>query len=335
MTMKKLLQVNDKGIYCEQAGIYIDPWTPVEYAVITHAHSDHARNGNKNYLCHLDTAPILRARLGDIRIHAVAFGEKVRINGVTFSLHPAGHILGSAQVRVTYKDEVWVVSGDYKLLDDGLSQPYESLTCHHFITESTFGLPIYQFESPFTSYDAIKNWWIKNQSEGVNTVLLCYALGKAQSILNQLREIPEHKILLHGAVANVNAAFAANGHHFPGRRMELDKASDTPRGALILAPPAALGTPWVRRLGTYRVAMCSGWMQLRGARRRRGVDKGFILSDHCDFKQLNKAITSSGAENIYVTHGYESQFTKWLHEEKGLNAQVMNTLYRDMEPDEI
>lgn len=334
--MKRLLQVNDRGIYCERAKTYIDPWEPVDHALITHAHSDHARWGNKKYLCHPDTALILKIRLGDnIQIQTLAFGEKIQINGVTFSFHPAGHILGSAQIRVAYKDEIWVVSGDYKLLNDGLSQPYEPVICHHFITESTFGLPIYQFETPFSNYDAIKRWWAENQSDQVNTVLLCYALGKAQSILNQLRDDPEGPIFLHGAVANVNEAFAANGYYFPGERMDAGKTVDAKQGALILAPPAALGTPWMRRFGAYRVAMCSGWMQLRGARRRRGVDKGFVLSDHCDFEQLNEAIALTKAENIYVTHGYESQFTRWLQEEKGLQAQVMNTLYHDLEIDEI
>ncbi|WP_353182500.1 ligase-associated DNA damage response exonuclease [Parapedobacter lycopersici] len=334
--MKRLLQVNDRGIYCERADVYIDPWQPVQRALITHAHSDHARWGNGQYLCHHDTAPILTLRLGaDIRIQRVSYGEPIQINGVTFSFHPAGHILGSAQIRVAYKGEIWLVTGDYKLLNDGLSQPYEPIVCHHLITESTFGLPVYSFKSPFAVYKEIKDWWRENQQEGVNTVLLCYALGKAQSILNQLREETDVPILLHGAVANVNGALAARGYHFPGQWMETEPMTKVPKGALILAPPSALGSPWMRRLGNYRVALCSGWMQLRGARRRRGVDKGFVLSDHCDFRQLNEAIDVTGAEHIYVTHGYESQFTRWVREERGLPAEIMNTLYEDMELEEL
>lgn len=334
--MKPLLCVNEKGIYCERAGIYIDPWQPVKQALITHAHSDHARWGNAQYLCHQDTMPILKLRLGAyIRVQSLTYGEQLVINGVTFSFHPAGHILGSAQIRAAYKGEVWVVTGDYKLLDDGLSQPYEPITCHHLITESTFGLPVYAFKSPFVVYNEIKDWWFGNQLDGVNTVLLCYALGKAQAILNQLQGVTDAPILLHGAVANVNDAFAANGYHFPGQRLNTDRAGKPANGALILAPPSALGSPWMRRLGAYRVAMCSGWMQLRGARRRRGVDKGFVLSDHCDFRQLNEAIDLTGAERIYVTHGYERQFTRWVQEEKGLYAEVMDTLYEDMELEEL
>lgn len=334
--MKPLLCVNERGIYCERADLYIDPWRPVKHALITHAHSDHARWGSEKYLCHPDTVPILRLRLGaDIQVQSLPYGEQLVIHGVKFSFHPAGHILGSAQIRVAYRDEIWVVIGDYKLLDDGLSQPYEPVSCHHMITESTFGLPVYTFRSPFAIYDEIKDWWLENRLQGVNTVLLCYALGKAQAILNHLHENADAPILLHGAVANVNQAFASVGYQFAGRRLDTEQADKPPDGALIIAPPSALGSPWMRRLGAYRVAMCSGWMQLRGARRRRGVDKGFVLSDHCDFRQLNEAIDLAGAEHVYVTHGYERQFTRWVQEERGIHAEVMNTLYEDIEREEL
>lgn len=269
--MRTLLRVNNRGIYCPQADVYIDPWQPVNRALITHAHSDHARHGSEKYLCHRDTAPILKLRLGgDTTVQQAAYGEQIRINGVTFSFHPAGHILGSAQIRTEYKGEVWVVSGDYKLLDDGLSQPYEPVACHHFITESTFGLPIYAFKSPFVVYREIKDWWLRNRLDGMNTLLLCYSLGKAQAVLNQFRDEPAVPIRLHGAIANVNEAFAIGGYDFPGERLTADRSDPLQAGTLILAPPSAWGTPWVRRLGPYRAAMCSGWMQLRGARRRRG-----------------------------------------------------------------
>lgn len=328
-----LLEVNDNGIYCRQADVYIDPWRPVRRAVISHGHADHMRWGNSYYLCHTDTVPALKTRIGvDTNFEALPYGKVKLINGVSFSFHPAGHILGSSQVRVEYKGEIWVFTGDYKIYNDGLSAEYEPVKCHHFISESTFGLPIYQFESPLKIFQDIKDWWHLNASGGHNTVVLCYSLGKAQSILNQFKD-SDGPIFTHGAVANLNAAYAENGYHFSGQRLTQDTDKASIKGALIIAPPSTLGTAWMRKFGSYKVAMCSGWMQLRGARRRRGVDKGFIFSDHCDFASLDKAVLATGAENIYITHGYESQYSKWLSERYGLNAHVMKTLYNDEELD--
>ena len=330
-----LLKVNSKGLYCAKADVYIDPWRPVKKALITHGHADHMRWGNQQYLCHTDTVPVLKVRLGaDVVYQSVGYNEPITINGVSFSFHPAGHILGSSQIRVEYKGEVWVVTGDYKLLPDGLSPEFESVRCHHFITESTFGLPIYQFESPLTIFDDISNWWQENREQQRATVICCYSLGKAQSILNYFKET-EERVFLHGAVANLNDAFRENGYHFIGSRIAADQKKEDFRQALIIAPPSALGTPWMRKFGDYRTAMCSGWMQLRGMRRRRGVDKGFVFSDHCDFNSLNAAVKMSEAENIYITHGYELQYAQWLREAYGLNAQIMKTLYNDTETEEL
>lgn len=326
-----MISFTDKGIYCKQGDFFIDPWKPVKRALITHAHSDHARPGNEYYLCQSFSIPILKLRLGaGINVEGCAYGETRRINGVEISFFPAGHIIGSAQIRLSYKGEVWVISGDYKMTDDGLSTPYEPVRCHHFVTESTFGLPVYNFDPVAKIYAGINCWWAENTAAGINTVLLGYALGKSQAIINAL-DTGIGEVYLHGAVANVNEAFAAIGYKFPGTRItpETDRKKITP--SLIIAPPSALGTPWLKKLSPYKTAMCSGWMALRGARRRYGVDRGFALSDHCDWNQLNSAIIATGAEHIYVTHGYETPFVRWIKEHHRLNACEVKTLFHDGE----
>ncbi len=324
-----MISFTDKGIYCEQGDFFIDPWKPVKRALITHAHSDHARFGNEYYLAHPDSIPILKLRLGEnINVEACAYNETRYINGVEISFFPAGHIIGSAQIRLSYKGEVWVISGDYKTAPDGISVPYEPVKCQHFITESTFGLPIYNFDPVAKIYADINNWWKANATEGFNTVLLGYALGKSQALLHAIDE-NIGPVYLHGAVANVNDALASIGYHFPGKRITAETDRKTIQNALIMAPPSALGTPWLKKLSPYKVAMCSGWMALRGPRRRYGVDRGFALSDHCDWTQLNNAIIETGAEHIYVTHGYETAFVKWIKEHHGLNGYEVKTLFHD------
>ncbi|MGV3762588.1 ligase-associated DNA damage response exonuclease [Parapedobacter sp.] len=315
-----MLQFTKRGIYCPRANIYIDPWLPVEKAVVTHAHSDHARGGMGRYLCHRHTAAILRLRLGTaIAVQELEYGEMVTVNGVRISLHPAGHIIGSAQVRLEYRGEVWVVSGDYKLAQDDISTPYEPVRCHTFVTESTFALPIYRFPDPAAVLSEVNHWWQQNAADGFNTVLLAYALGKSQVLLQHL-DLSTGPVFVHGAVANVNAVLGGIGYRFTGEWIPPGTDRVAARGAVIVAPPSAFGSPWLKKLVPYRIALCSGWMQLRGARRRRGVDRGFVLSDHADWDQLNQAVAATGADTVYVTHGYEGPFARWLREEKGLQA---------------
>ncbi len=323
-----MIAFDNKGIYCAQAGIYIDPWQPVDKAIITHAHSDHARIGMGSYLAHHLSVPVMKFRLGaDINIQGTGYGEIIEINGVKISLHPAGHIWGSAQVRLEYKGEVWLVSGDYKLQDDGISTPFEPVKCNSFITESTFGLPIYNFPAPQLVHDDINNWWRQNKEEGKNSVLLAYALGKAQRVINKL-DPAIGNIFTHGAVDNVNALYTATGATLPNtRRITHETDRKEIQGAMIIAPPSASNTSWLRKLEPYRLGVCSGWMQLRGTRRRQGADRGFVLSDHADWEQLNTAIKDTAAENVYVTHGYKALYAKWLKEEYHLNATEVETLY--------
>ncbi len=330
-----MIEFRPEGIYCPPADVYIDPWLPVARALITHAHSDHARTGHGKYLCHTLSEEVLRLRLGqDIAVQTLVYGESISLNGVRISFHPAGHIIGSAQIRLEYKGEVWVVSGDYKVFSDGVSTPFEPVKCHSFITESTFGLPVYDFV-PFSDiYHEMNQWWSFNTRDGFNSVFIGYSLGKAQNILRHL-DTSIGEIYLHGAVANINDALGRSGLPFPGKRVpELNVLKNT-IGAAIVAPMSALGSPWLRRFKPYRIAVCSGWMALRGARRRYGVDKGIVLSDHCDFKQLNQAILATGAENIYVTHGYQPQYSQWLREAYGLNAVEVKTLFEAQLNEEI
>jgi len=326
-----MLQFKEEGIYFPAADVYIDPWKPVPKAIITHGHSDHARPGMGSYLCHTFTREIIRHRLGaENNIQTLGYNEPISVNGATISFHPAGHIIGSAQVRLEYKGEIWVVTGDYKLNDDGVSTPYEPVRCHSFLTESTFGLPVYRFQPCDTVYRSMNHWCAANAKEGFNSVLIGYSLGKAQNILCNLN--PELGTpLLHGAVFNMNQALERSGFSIPGEYLTPETPRERVKNAIIVAPQSVIGSSWLRRLQPYRIAVCSGWMALRGPRRRLSVDKGFALSDHCDFEQLNTAIKATGAENVYVTHGYQAVYSKWLREVYGLNAVELITKFENSE----
>ncbi len=333
--MEKLLQFTDHGIYCAQADVYIDPWKPVSRALITHGHADHARWGHQHYLCHTLTAAIILKRISpDLTIQTVDYNEPILINGVRFTFHPAGHIIGSAQIRVEYKGEIWVASGDYKNEDDGISTPLEIIRCHTFITESTFGLPIYAWQPQANVFDAINNWWRSNIESERPSIIYGYSLGKAQRIIQHL----DHSIgpvYTHGAVENMNEVFREAGIVIkPTERIVQDTQVKIAHKGIIVAPPGAFNSTWTRKFKNAAHAACSGWMTLRGARRRKGVDRGFILSDHADWKGLNDTIDATGAENVITTHGYTNTFVQWLRQ-RGLNAQTENTAYTGESLDEV
>lgn len=322
--MADLLTFTPEGIYCPIGDFHIDPWHPVPRALITHGHADHARDGMGQYLATASAAPVMRHRLGDIALDTVAYGETVTHNGVTISFHPAGHVPGSAQIRVEHKGEVWVCSGDYKTVDDGLSEPFESVPCHAFITESTFGLPIFKWTEQTRLADQINTWWATNAAEGRHSILGCYALGKAQRLMRAV-DPAIGPILTHGAIENTNVILRGQGIALPETTLvtpDLDVKAN--RGALILAPPSAMASAWGKRFKPASTAFASGWMALRGVRRRRAADRGFILSDHADWDGLNSAITQTGAQRVFVTHGYTSVFAKWLADQ-GFDAQVVQT----------
>ncbi|GAB3460561.1 ligase-associated DNA damage response exonuclease [Massilia terrae] len=326
--MGDMVVVRKEGLYCVPGDFYIDPWRPVERAVITHAHGDHARYGSQRYLTAAPGVGVLRARMGeDAAIDGLAYGEKVVHNGVTVSLHPAGHVLGSSQVRMECGGEVWVASGDYKVEADKTCTPFEPVRCHSFITESTFGLPIYRWEPEQDIFDDINGWWRKNAEQGRCSVVFAYAFGKAQRILSGI-DPSIGPVVCHGAVEPLSRAYRAEGVPLPPTVMVTDIDKAALRRALVIAPPSAAGSTWMRRFGDYSDAFASGWMLLRGARRRRSVDRGFVLSDHADWPGLMTAIRATEAQRIIVTHGSIPVMVRWLCEQ-GLDAAGFETEYGD------
>jgi putative mRNA 3-end processing factor len=285
----------------------------------------------------VDGVGVLRARLGDdVPVQGVRYGELLSMGDVQVSLLPAGHVLGSAQVRVSHRGEVWVVSSDYKTAPDSTCEPFALVRCNTFITESTFGLPIYRWRHDREIFDEINNWWSTNRDTGKCSIIFGYALGKAQRILAGL-DPSIGPIYTHGAVERLTQQYRAAGVALP----ETSHAGSLPRGTkfggcLVLAPPSAQGTPWMRQFGTVSTAFASGWMRIRGTRRRKSVDKGFVLSDHADWDELNKVICDTGAERIIVTHGYTAEIVRWLSE-KGMQAESLATHFEgelaEMQPD--
>lgn len=326
--MTELLQNTDRGLYCPPGDFYIDPWQPVPRAVITHAHSDHARVGSASYMTAAPGLGVLRYRLGsDARIEALAYGESRDLNGVRVSLHPAGHILGSAQVRMEHRGRIAVVTGDYKTDTADLTcLSFEPLHCDLLVSECTFGLPIYRWQSQATVMDEIHAWWRSSQEQRRTCILFAYSLGKAQRILASL-DTAIGPILVHGAVHALLPAYAAAGVRLPTvEHAGLVSAKATRGRALVIAPPLAQGSPWIKKFGPVSTAIASGWMQVRGRRRRKAVDRGFALSDHTDWAGLNSTIDASGAEEVWLTHGSTGSMTRWLVE-RGVNARPIATQF--------
>lgn len=323
-----LLRVTDRGLWCEPADCYIDPWAPVDRAVVTHAHGDHLRWGCRHYLVAEPGLGVTRQRLGALadRAEGMPYGARRTINGVTISFHPAGHILGSAQVRVEHRGEVWVVSGDYKTEPDPTCAPWEPVRCHTFVTECTFGLPIYRWPAAAQVTAEINAWWAANAAAGRASLLYGYALGKAQRLLAGL-DPSIGPILTHGAVEAMTACYRDAGVALPPTTYAtVDRRDPSWSHALVLAPPSVDGSAWARRFGAASAAFASGWMQVRGARRRRGVDRGFVVSDHVDWPQLLAAIEATGATRVLPTHGFTGPVVRWLRE-RGFEAEALATRF--------
>ncbi|MEQ8548250.1 MAG: ligase-associated DNA damage response exonuclease [Cyclobacteriaceae bacterium] len=325
--MKDLCVFTENGIYCPAGDFFIDPHKPVEKAVITHAHADHARFGSKKYLSNTLNNHILRLRLGkDIDLSTMSYGEQKELNGVKISFHPAGHIWGSSQVRLEYKGEVWVIAGDYKVEDDGFSGVFEPVKCHTFITESTFALPVFDWKPQSEVIEDINNWWLKNQAENKVSILCAYSLGKAQRLIANI----DHsigKVFVHGAIHNVNEALLASGAVLPKTfYVESEMNKNQYSGQMVIAPSSAIGTSWVRKFKPFELATVSGWMQIRGIKQRRNAGHGFVLSDHADWKGLNEAIKSTQAERVIVNHGYTDIYSRWLAEQ-GYQSQTAESLF--------
>ena len=320
--MPKILEIKPEGIYCPAGGFYIDPRGKVNQAVITHAHSDHARSVHNSYLCSDSCLPLLKIRLGENqRMESIPFGKVIKIGAAKVSLHPAGHILGSAQVRVEVGGEVWVVSGDYKPQADQTCEAFELVHCDGFISECTFGLPVYRWIEEQKVHNQVNEWWQKNAKEGKPSLLFAYSLGKAQRILSGL-ESGIGPVFAHGAVHPFLEHYEKAGVQFPEvQKLERGQEIDLSR-SIIVAPPAVEDSTWTRKIKNSLRGFASGWMSIRGAKRRRNLDQGFVLSDHADWDGLIQVIQGTGAEEIFLTHGNGDALARYL-QEKGKNASIL------------
>jgi putative mRNA 3-end processing factor len=321
-----LVAITAAGLHCPPGGFHVDPWGPSELALVTHAHADHARPGAAQYVCAEACAPLLRQRLGpDAVVRGVRYGERLALGSTSVSLHPAGHVLGSAQVRIEEAGRVWVVSGDYKRAPDPTCAPFEPLRCDVFVTEATFALPIYRWDEPASVAAEIHAWWLSNPERP--SLLFAYSLGTSQRLLAELGFLTDRTVFTHGAVESFVRLYREAGVAM----LPTEPLPETPKqrdlaGALILAPPFARATPWLRRFATADTALASGWMRVRGPRRRQGYDRGFALSDHADWPALLQTIEETGARRIVLTHGYAEELARFLRE-NGVEAEALATSF--------
>ncbi len=328
-----LITVSPSGLYCERGGFHIDPWKPVEQALVTHAHGDHATQGSASYLCAEPGLPLMQRRVGapeelpTPQLTALPYGQPRQLGDVSVSFHPSGHVLGAAQLRIEADGEVWGVSGDYKRAADPTCAPFEPVPCQVFITEATFGLPVYRWDEPAQTVQEIFDWWESNRARNRASVLFCYALGKAQRLLAELSAFTHRPVYLHGAMAGLTELYRAAGvAMLPTLPVAETAKGKAFAGELVLAPPASRGTAWTQRFGDYGSGFASGWMRLRGTRRRQGYDRGFVFSDHADWPALLTTIEQTGAKRVLVTHGYTEPLARYLRE-GGLDAQAIQTRF--------
>ena len=318
------------GLYCPDGDFHVDPWGAVPRAVITHAHGDHARWGSASYLCSSSCAPLLRQRFGsDATIESLDYGQSLTLGSTRITFHPAGHILGSAQIRIEGSGGVWVVSGDYKRDADPTCTAFEVVRCDTFITESTFALPIYRWDPTATVIAEMLAWWDVNRERGLTSIVFCYTIGKAQRLLAELARVTDRTVLVHGMMRPMIDVYRAAGVTM----LPVQTLIERPRGAslageLVLAPPSARGTPWMRRLGDISDALTSGLIRVRGVRRQRAYDRGFVLSDHADWPGLLDTIRETGAGRVIATHGHAEALARFLREQ-GIESGVMRTAWED------
>ena len=314
-----------RGLYCPQGDFHIDPCQPVQTAVVTHGHGDHLRRGNARYILARPGIDIARLRLGG-RPDVVApeYGARLRLGATTISLHPAGHILGSAQVRIEYGGQVWVVSGDYKRQADPTCASLEPLECDVFVSEATFARPIYRWPPTSAVVAEIIAWWRDNRDRGVTSVLYCYALGKAQRLLAELAELTSDPVLVHASMTGLIDIYRRASVRMAATLPATTRNRRDSPGALVLAPPSAVDSPWARRLGAHSSGFCSGWMRLKGELGRRGYDRGFIISDHADWPALVATCLETKARRILLMHGKAAALCRHLSE-RDVEARTLAT----------
>lgn len=325
-----MLVATPEGPFCARGGFHVDPAVPVERAVLTHLHADHARPGVRVAHLHRAAEGIARRRLPGTELVLHDYGEPFRLGDVELSLHPAGHVLGSAQLRMT-ADETWVVTGDFKRDADPTCTPFELIRCDVLVTEATFGLPVYCWPAADAELDRLVAWWEQNTAAGRATLVYAYAFGKAQRLLAELArrsDRVERDVLVHGAVAALCDDYRSAGIPLPDVKLVRDEPKRASwAGRLVLAPPSVRRSPWVRRFGDHETAFVSGWMRVRGARRGRGVDRGFVLSDHADWSALIRTVRESGARRVLATHGFAGSLARHLRETYAIDADVLPTAW--------
>jgi putative mRNA 3-end processing factor len=314
LSVEPLLAEKREGLQCAAGGFSLDPREPVPFAVVTHAHADHAVPGCGRYLCAAPSLPLLRHRLGaDAPIEAAAYGEPREIGPVRLSFHPAGHVLGSAQVRIEQEGSVWVATGDYKREADPTCAPFEPVRCDVLVTEASYALPVFRWDDPRDVLGDIFSWWQGNPRRA--SLLFCYVLGKAQRILAGLAELTDRAVYVHGALEPITRIYRDAGiRMLPTLPVAETRKGRSFAGELVLAPITARGSTWMRRFGDSESAFASGSMRIRGQRRRRSFDRGFALSDHADWPGLLRTIEESGAKRVLATHGYREALVRYLTE---------------------
>ncbi|MGB8401181.1 ligase-associated DNA damage response exonuclease [Bradyrhizobium sp.] len=301
------------GLCCRAGGFHIDPVRPVERAVITHGHSDHARPGHGAVLATQETLDLMRLRYGDKfagRTQAVGYGDAIRLGDVTVKFHPAGHVLGSAQIEVSCRDTRIVASGDYKDVADPTCAPFEVVACDVFITEATFGLPVFRHGN---AADEIGKLLASVTLFPERAHLVgAYSLGKAQRVIALIRAAGyDAPIYLHGAMEKITHYYESRGVALGDLRPVKGMKKADLAGTITLAPPSATSDIWTRRFPDPVTAFASGWMRVRARARQRGVELPLVISDHADWDGLTATIAATGAGEVWVTHGQEDALVHW------------------------
>lgn len=330
--MSKLIEFNQKGIYCTVGDFYIDPNVKVETAVITHAHSDHARRGSLKYISHKYTKPLIESRINAKNVIPYDYGEEFEINGVKVSLFPSGHVIGGAQVKIEHDGEVVVITSDFKTEDDGISGKFIPIKCDTLVMESTFAQPIYKWDPQEMVYSDMNEWWKTNKVLGRASVIFCYSLGKAQRILANID--PEiGPIVVDDSIDNMNQIIRDMGLKLPITQDIRSLSINEKKEALILTSSYSLKNGWLNQAKPYALAEASGWMKID--RFRRGyIDRGFVLSDHADWDSLNQVVKDTEAKEVYVMHGFTKQFAAWLNK-NGIKAQEAYSTDKIKNPDQL
>jgi putative mRNA 3-end processing factor len=329
-TVAAMLTETPAGLYCAEGDFHVDPWGPVPRALLTHAHGDHARAGSAAYLCTEGTAALVARRFGpEAIVETAPYARPITLGRTRVSFHPAGHVLGSAQIRIEGPAGVWVVAGDYKRAADPTCAPFEVVPCDVFVTESTFGLPIYRWDATADVMADLLAWWDANGERGLTSIVFCYTIGKTQRLLAELARITDRPVWVHGMLLPAIEAYREAGIEMAETRTLIERPRGTSfAGELVLAPPSARGTPWMRRLGELSDALASGLMRVRGVRRQRAYDRGFVLSDHADWPALLDTIGETGASRVLTTHGHAEPLARYLREQ-GRESGVIRTAWED------